>query len=110
MTDAAEYCREIEAYHCRKNEGHLMRIAGPVFEQVSGWAAQGVPLAVAFRGIDRYCERYYAKGPRRRPVRVEVCEADILDAFDEWRRAVGVTQLVDGSQDDLSAGALAEAE
>jgi hypothetical protein len=99
MTDVAEYCRAIEAYLTRKNEGHLIRIAGPVFEQVSGWAAQGVPLAVAFRGIDRYCERYYAKGPRRRPVRVEFCEADILELFDDWRRAVGVTQLVDESID-----------
>src|SRR5229473_2673746 len=94
--DAAEYCREIEAYLCRKNEGHLIRIAGPVFEQVSGWAMQGVPLAVAFRGIDRCCERYYAKGPRRRPVRVEFCEADILELFDDWRRAVGVAQLLAG--------------
>ena len=68
-----------------------------MFEQVSGWAAQGVPLAVAFRGIDRYCERYYAKGPRRRPVRIEFCEADILELFDDWRRAVGVTQLADAS-------------
>jgi hypothetical protein len=93
--DPAEYCREIEAYLCRKNEGHLIRIAGPVFEQVSGWATQGVPITVAFRGIDRYCERYYAKGPRRRPVRVEFCEADILELFDDWRRAVGVSQLVD---------------
>jgi hypothetical protein len=100
MTDVAEYCREIEAYLTRKNEGHLIRIAGPVFEQVSGWAAQGVPLAVAFRGIDRYCERYYAKGPRRRPVRVEFCEADILELFDDWRRAVGVTQLADASPDE----------
>lgn len=95
MTDVAEYCRAIEAYLTRKNEGHLIRIAGPVFEQVSGWAAQGVPLAVAFRGIDRYCERYYAKGPRRRPVRIEFCEADILELFDDWRRAVGVAQLAD---------------
>lgn len=99
MTDVSEYCREIEAYLTRKNEGHLIRIAGPVFEQVSGWAAQGVPLAVAFRGIDRYCERYYAKGPRRRPVRVEFCEPDILELFDDWRRAVGVAQLVDASPD-----------
>src|SRR5690242_5647309 len=89
--DAAEYCREIETYLCRKNEGHLVRIVGPVFEKVCGWAAQGVPLAVAFKGIDQYCERYYAKGPRRRPVRVEFCEADVLDLFDDWRRAVGVT-------------------
>ena len=90
MTDPAEYCRAVESYLCRKNEGHLIRIVGPVFEQVSGWAAQGVPLAVAYRGIDQYCERYYAKGQRRRPVRVEFCEADVLALFDDWRRAVGV--------------------
>jgi len=93
MQDPAEYCREIEAYLCKKNEGHLIRIVGPAFEQVSGWAAQGVPLAVAFKGIDRYCARYYAKGPRRRPVRIEFCEADILEEFDNWRRAVGVSAL-----------------
>ena len=63
---------------------------GPAFEQVCGWAQRGVPLKIAFRGIDQYCERYYAKGPRRRPVRIEFCEADILDLFDAWRRAVGV--------------------
>jgi hypothetical protein len=90
MIEPAEYCRAIESYLCRKNEGHLIRIVGPVFEQVSGWAAQGVPLAVAYRGIDQYCERYYAKGPRRRPVRVEFCEGDVLSLFDDWRRAVGV--------------------
>ena len=89
--DPAEYCRDIETYLCRKNEGHLIRIVGPAFEQVCGWATLGVPLKVAFRGIDQYCERYYAKGPRRRPVRIEFCEADILDLFDAWRRAVGVT-------------------
>jgi hypothetical protein len=86
----AEYCREIETYLCRKNDGHLIRIVGPVFEKVCGWAAQGVPIRIAYRGIDRYFERHQAKGPRRRPVRVEFCEADILDVFDEWRRAVGV--------------------
>jgi hypothetical protein len=91
--DPAEYCREVETYLCRKNEGHLIRIVGPVFEQVCGWAAQGVPLAVVYRGIDQYCERYYAKGPRRRPVRVEFCEADVLSLFDDWRRAVGVSNL-----------------
>lgn len=85
------YCREIEAYLTRKNEGHLVRIVGPSFERVRGWAEQGIPLKVAFHGIDRYCERYYAKGPRRRPVHIDHCEADVLDVFDEWRRAVGVT-------------------
>jgi hypothetical protein len=84
------FCRELEAYLCRKNDGNLVRIVGPAFEQVCGWAARGVPLGVAQRGIDRYFERYYAKGPRRRPVRIEFCEADVLDAFDEWRRALGI--------------------
>jgi hypothetical protein len=88
---ADQYCRAIEAYLCRKNDGHLIRIVGPAFEQVLGWAANGVPLKIACHGIDRYFERYYAKGPRRRPVRIEFCEADVLDAFDEWRRAVGIT-------------------
>jgi len=77
--NVGQYCRELETYLCRKNEGHLIRIVGPVFDQVSAWAQQGVPLTIAFRGVDRYCERYYAKGPRRRPVRIEFCEADILD-------------------------------
>jgi hypothetical protein len=86
------YCRDLEAYLCRKNDGHLIRIAGPAFERVSRWAEDGIPLKVACAGIDRYFERYYRKGPRRRPVRIEFCEADVLDAFDDWRRAVGVAQ------------------
>jgi hypothetical protein len=86
-----DYCRQVESYLCRKNDGHLIRIVGPAFEQVCGWATKGVPLTVAMRGIDRYFDRYYAKGPRRRPVRVEFCEADVLDVFDEWRRALGIT-------------------
>ncbi len=88
--DPDAYCREIEAHLCRKNDGHLVRIAGPSFDRVRGWAAQGIPLKVVCRGVDRYFERYYAKGPRRRPVRIDFCEADVLDVFDEWRRAVGV--------------------
>jgi hypothetical protein len=85
-----DFCREIEIYLCRKNDGHLIRVVGPSFDLVSGWAAQGVPLRIACAGIDRYFERYYRKGPRRRPVKIDFCEADVLDAFDEWRRATGV--------------------
>ena len=88
---AEDYCRHLENYLCRKNDGHLIRIVGPAFEQVCGWAARGIPLKLAMRGIDRYFERYYAKGPRRRPVRIEFCEADVLDVFDEWKRSVGVS-------------------
>jgi hypothetical protein len=87
----AEYCREIETYLCRKNDGHLIRVTGPSFDLVAGWATQGVPLKVACAGIDRCFERYYRKGPRRRPVKIDFCEADVLDVFDEWRRAVGIS-------------------
>ena len=91
MSDPGEYAREVERYLCRKNVGHLVRVVGPAFEMVCGWAATGVPLKIALRGIDRCCERLEARGPRRRPVRIEFCEADVLDLFDNWRRAVGVT-------------------
>lgn len=108
---ADQYCRAIEAYLCRKNDGHLIRIVGPAFEQVLEWAAKGVPIRIAYHGIDRYFERYYAKGPRRRPVRIEFCEADILDAFDEWRRAIGVTHETpaaartgDGAESESAGG------
>jgi hypothetical protein len=87
----AEFCHAIEIYLCRKNDGHLIRVVGPSFEVVSAWAEQGVPLKVACAGIDRYFERYYRKGPRRRPVKIDFCEADVLDVFDEWRRATGVS-------------------
>jgi hypothetical protein len=87
---ADEYCRHIEAYLCRKNDGHLIRIVGPSFERVCGWAEQGIPFKIACQGIDRYFERYYAKASRRRPVQIDFCEHDVLDAFDGWRRAVGV--------------------
>lgn len=93
MIDVDSYCRDLEAYLCRKNDGHLIRIAGPAFERVLGWARQGIPLKIAEAGIDRYFERYYRDGPRRRPVRIEFCEADVLDGFDAWRRAVGVSTV-----------------
>ena len=86
-----EYCRAIESYLCQKNGGHLIRVVGPSFEMVQKWATDGVPLKIAFLGIDRYCERHAKKGQRRRPVRIDFCEADVLDAFDEWRRALGLT-------------------
>lgn len=95
----SDYCRDIEAYLCRKNDGHLIRIVGPSFEIVSRWAADGVPLKVAYRGIDRYFERYYRKGPKRRPVRIDFCEADVLDVFDEWRRAVGLPAAAESPEE-----------
>lgn len=84
-------CRAVESYLCRKNDGHLIRIVGPAFELVCGWAAAGIPLRVVERAIDRRYTRYHAKGVQRRPLRVEYCEDDVLDLFDEWKRAVGLS-------------------
>jgi hypothetical protein len=111
VKDDQEYCRTLEAYLCRKNGGHLIRIVGPSFDLVSGWAERGVPMSVACRGIDRYFERAARKGPQRRPARIEFCEADVLDVFDEWRRVVGVTgtepvSSATGDEDGEPAGPL----
>ncbi|MEO6213881.1 MAG: hypothetical protein ABIP65_09675 [Vicinamibacterales bacterium] len=108
MDDSFEYCREVERYLCQKNEGHLVRIVGPAFEKVRGWADQGVPLKVAYRGIDRCCERQAARGGRRRPLRIEFCETDVLEAFDDWRRAIGagadrVSEVAPSSKSSLVA-------
>jgi hypothetical protein len=89
-TEPVDFCRAIESYLCQKNDGHLVRVTGPSFDVVSGWAARGIPLKIAFQGIDRYFERYYRQGPRRRPVRIDFCDADVLDVFDEWLRALGL--------------------
>lgn len=106
MDETVDYCRQIETYLCRKNGGHLVRIVGPAFETVRDWAVQGVPLKVAFRGIDRCCERANARGGRRRPLRIEFCEADVLDVFDDWRRALGLAGAVGAEKaEDAEGGA-----
>ena len=102
-TEPVDFCREIESYLCQKNDGHLVRVTGPSFDLVSGWAAQGIPLKVAFQGIDRYFERYYRKGPRRRPVKIDFCDADVLDVFDEWKRAVGAQTSAVSPQSSVSS-------
>ena len=99
VSEAAEYVRSVERYLCQRNGGHLVRIVGPAFELVNGWAARGVPLTVAMQGIDRSCARQEAKPARRRPLRIEFCAADVEDAFDAWRRAVGVGATAGASED-----------
>lgn len=107
---ADQYCRDIEAHLCRRNGGHLIRLVGPAFELVQTWYRTGIPFKVACQGIDRHVDRVAARGPRRRPVRLEFCEPDVLDAFDAWRRAVGVktSDLVPEEPGAESAGEAAE--
>src|SRR5439155_5439714 len=82
------------------------RVVGPSFDLVSSWAAAGVPLKIAFEGIDRYFERYYRNGPRRRPVRIDFCHDDVQDAFDEWRRATGIAGVADPPDAARRAGSV----
>lgn len=88
--DLGSYCRAIETHLCRVNGGHLVRVVGPAFDLVKRWHGEGVPLKIVMRGIERRAERA-ARTPTagRRPLRMEFCEADVLDVLDEWRRAVG---------------------
>ena len=89
--DVGDYCRQIEQHLCRRNEGHLIRLAGPRFDLVQGWFNRGIPLKLAMQGIDRGVERRRSKDSRARAVPIEFCEDDVLDVFDEWRRSVGVS-------------------
>ena len=109
--DLDGYCRAIEAHVCRKNDGHLIRIAGPTFDLVRGWAEQGVPLKLALAGIDRTFERYYRKGARRRPLHVSFCNDDVLDMFEDWRRALGLSGGAGGAgtnRSSVDAGTVGE--
>lgn len=90
--DLHVYCREVEAYLCRRNDGHLIRIVGPAFELVKGWAADGIPLTVVREAIDRVVERAEKRLTRRRPIRIEFCDDEVRDGYDRWRRAVGVAR------------------
>jgi len=87
--DVGTYCRQVEDYLTRVNGGHLVRIVGPGFEIVRGWAEEGIPLSVVRRGIDFKAERHRA-GQAKRPLRIEFCEADVRRVYDGWRRAVGL--------------------
>ena len=87
--DIGAYCREVEDYLTRGNGGHLVRIVGPGFELVRGWATEGIPLSVVHRGIDLKLDRHRA-GASKRPLRIEFCEPDVRAVYDHWRRAVGL--------------------
>jgi hypothetical protein len=87
--DLSQYCREVEEHLTRVNGGHLVRIVGGGFGLVQQWAEAGMPLSVVCRGIDRKAERH-SRGASRRPLRIEFCDADVREVYDEWRRAVGL--------------------
>ena len=87
--DIAEYCRQVEEHLARVNAGQIVRVVGPAFELVRGWALEGMPLTIVFHGIDRKAERHRA-GRSKRPLRLEFCEDDVRETFDRWRRAVGL--------------------
>ena len=98
MSDAADYCRQVEAHLTRVNGGHMVRVVGPGFALVRQWAEEGIPLSIVFRGIEQKADRHKL-GAARRPLRIEFCEADVRELFDTWRRAVGISVAVadDGS-------------
>ena len=94
--DVGEYCRAVEAHLTRINEGQLVRVVGPAFELVRGWALAGVPLSIVLHGMNAKAERHKA-GRATRPLRLEFCEHDVRDAYDHWRRAVGIARISDAT-------------
>jgi hypothetical protein len=109
-----EYCRALETHLCQVNQGHLVRIVGPAFDMVKRWHAEGIPTKIAFRGIDRRAARAArsaaVSASPRRPLRIEFCEADVLDVLDEWRRAIGFALNTLGGPQGESAGQAGESD
>ncbi len=104
--ELSQYCRDIEDHLTRVNGGHLVRIVGAGFDLVRGWADEGIPLSIVCRGIELKADRHRL-GNARRPLRIEFCEADVRDVYDQWRRAVGVPRQ-DGLADESSTQAPAK--
>ncbi len=101
--DVGAYCRAIESHLCLRNGGHRIRVIGPAFDLARAWYRAGIPLKVVERGIDHRVERAEQRGVRR-PLRLEYCEADVQQAFADWRRAVGpgATALQAGDESPAS--------
>ncbi len=87
--DVGDYCRRVESHLTKVNGGHLVRIVGPGFELVRRWAEAGVPLNIVLRGVERKAERH-RHGRSTRPLRIEFCEEDVRQIYEEWRRAIGL--------------------
>jgi hypothetical protein len=100
-----EFCRFVENYLGRKNAGPVIHLIGPRFELVQGWFARGIPLSIVTQGIDRVFERRQSKKESRRPVLIEFCEADVLDVFDAWKRAIGVVEAGGAGEADEAGDA-----
>ena len=100
--DQGVYCRDVESYLCRRNDGHLIRIVGPAFELVCTWAQKQIPLSVVHKAIDRVVGRRESSGIVRRPLRIEYCEDDVMELFLEWRRAVGTSSDNNLQTDDAN--------
>ena len=97
-----DYCRQVEQHLTRVNGGHLVRIAGPAFDLVRAWADAGIPLTVVFRGIEQKAERHRL-GASRRPLRIEFCDDDVRELYDDWRRAVGVASSESAAESPIDA-------
>lgn len=82
----------MEAHLTRVNGGHLVRIVGPGFALVREWEAAGIPLSVVQRAIDQKADRHRqgAAGRSGRPLRIEFCDDDVRELFEDWKRAVGI--------------------
>ena len=104
-SDVGAYCRAIESHLCVRNGGHRIRVVGPAFDLARAWHRAGIPLKVVERGIDHRVERAEQRGVRR-PLRLEFCEADVQQAFADWRRAVGpmAAAVLVAAGDDAAAG------
>jgi hypothetical protein len=100
--DLGDFCRRVEEHLTRVNQGQIIRVVGPAFELVRGWALEGMPLSIVMHGIDLKAERHRA-GRSTRPLRLEFCEHDVRDVYVRWRRSVGLANVRGDSAGEAEA-------
>jgi hypothetical protein len=75
------YPEEIEALIVRFHGRPLSPIE---FDRARQYEEDGIPITVVLRGIEQRAMRQM-----RTPFRLAYCNEDILEAYDDWKRAIG---------------------
>ena len=71
-------------------ENHLLLRGGKLLSPVEAdlamqWETQGIPLTVVYAAIDAKSARAHTPGR----LRLLLCQDDLAEQYDNWRRAVG---------------------
>ena len=97
MINYFNYFTEVEEYFAQKRGKNLL-VAPIDWCLIELWRDSGIPLHVALRGIERSFETA-AKRQKRPPSTLFYCHPAVLEAFEEYQRAMVGAQKTDAGGD-----------